>query len=409
MKNELQKHKTSDKIKWIITGVALILAFVFLAGLCMQLFGNDKFKPSNWFKKTECVHIDEDTDGKCDECGKDMPIDNGEVITGADKPVNGELSVTPMSTKTMCLTASPLIANVDEDNYVSPDVSTYADTNSYTITATITPSDATNKKVDYSIAWKNPSSTWASGKTVTSYVTVTPSSDGALTATVTCKQAFAEQAIVTVTSRDNSSVTATCTVDYKQRITSLPLTLAWSSTTYGSTTPITFDSSTTVTADYLGNPVVSSVFESWSQGVDVASSCYSWSFGFGTSIGSKQIYREDFSPKIEVAATSAYLTALDNAGLTTKVTAEQFVTVSKASYGDMFLRSFTSKFFSSITAYNNFKSALRSQTSTDMIRVRISAMDGNIVAYTKTYNVRFSSASLMNNVTGLTVGSAVVF
>ncbi len=54
MKNyELNKHKKSDKIKWILTAVAFGLLFVILAGLCMQLFGNDKIKPANWFKKTE--------------------------------------------------------------------------------------------------------------------------------------------------------------------------------------------------------------------------------------------------------------------------------------------------------------------------------------------------------------------
>ena len=48
----------------------------------------------------------------------------------------------------------------------------------------ITPADAANKKVDWTIAFKNASSTWATGKTVTEYATVTPSADGALTAVV---------------------------------------------------------------------------------------------------------------------------------------------------------------------------------------------------------------------------------
>lgn len=53
MKNELQKHKTSDKIKWAFTFVAFVLVFVMFAGLCMQLFGTGKVKPSEWFKKSE--------------------------------------------------------------------------------------------------------------------------------------------------------------------------------------------------------------------------------------------------------------------------------------------------------------------------------------------------------------------
>lgn len=52
--NELNRHKRNDKIKWVCTGVAFVLIFVFLVGLCMQLFAkDDKYKPSEWFKKTE--------------------------------------------------------------------------------------------------------------------------------------------------------------------------------------------------------------------------------------------------------------------------------------------------------------------------------------------------------------------
>ena len=86
-----------------------------------------------------------------------------------------------------------------------------------TLTATITPANATNKKVDWSVAWVNASSTWATGKTVTDYVTVTTATDGALTATVSCLKAFGEQIKITVTSRADSTKTASCTVDYVKR------------------------------------------------------------------------------------------------------------------------------------------------------------------------------------------------
>ena len=94
------------------------------------------------------------------------------------------------------------------------------------LTATITPAEATNKKVDWTVAWKNPSSTWASGKTVTSYVTVTATSDGALTANVSCLQAFGEQVIVKCTSRDNTDISASCTLDYVKRVSSIGLSLS---------------------------------------------------------------------------------------------------------------------------------------------------------------------------------------
>lgn len=89
------------------------------------------------------------------------------------------------------------------------------------LTATITPSNATNQKVDWTVKWKNASSSWANGKTVTDYVTVTPTADGALTANVECKKEFGEQVIVTCTSRQNTEASATANVDYAKRVTSV--------------------------------------------------------------------------------------------------------------------------------------------------------------------------------------------
>lgn len=93
----------------------------------------------------------------------------------------------------------------------------------YTLTATIEPEDATDKTVDWSIEFVNPESEWATGKTVTDYVTVTPTSDGALTANVTNLQEFGEQIKIVVTSRDNPTITASCLVDYTQKITNINL------------------------------------------------------------------------------------------------------------------------------------------------------------------------------------------
>ena len=95
----------------------------------------------------------------------------------------------------------------------------------YTLTATITPSDAENQEVDWSVEFVEPSSSWASGKSITDYVTVTPTSDGALTATVANLGEFGEQIKVTVTSRDNPEAKAECTVDYVQKIIEPYLTI----------------------------------------------------------------------------------------------------------------------------------------------------------------------------------------
>ena len=109
-------------------------------------------------------------------------------------------------------------ATIDETNYEDYGISPLAES-AITLTATITPSNATYKQVDWSVRWKNASSTWASGKTVTDYVTVATATDGAGTATVSCLKAFGEQIEVVATARDNTTRTATCTVDYRKRIT----------------------------------------------------------------------------------------------------------------------------------------------------------------------------------------------
>lgn len=109
------------------------------------------------------------------------------------------------------------------ENYAEYGISPMADT-AYQLTATITPDNATNKVVDWTIAFVNPASEWATGKTVTDYVTVTPTADGALTANVESIKDFGEQVRVTVTSRDNTAVKANATVDYTQKLQSVKST-----------------------------------------------------------------------------------------------------------------------------------------------------------------------------------------
>lgn len=87
---------------------------------------------------------------------------------------------------------------------------------SVTLTATVTPSWAT-QDLSWSVAFNNPASEWATGKTVTDYVTVTPE-ETTLTATVQCLQPFGEQIIVTVSADEFDDVSATCTVDFQRRL-----------------------------------------------------------------------------------------------------------------------------------------------------------------------------------------------
>ncbi|MBQ9081803.1 MAG: hypothetical protein IJY26_04135, partial [Clostridia bacterium] len=92
---------------------------------------------------------------------------------------------------------TPLMATVGS-NYVSQ-----------TLKAVVYPETAENKQVDWSVAWADTSNT----ANVTDYVTVTPSSDGSTTATVTCYQAFTGNIVVMVTTRE-SGYTASCVVKF---------------------------------------------------------------------------------------------------------------------------------------------------------------------------------------------------
>lgn len=89
------------------------------------------------------------------------------------------------------------------------------------LTATVTPADA-NQAVSWSVEWVNPSSSWATGKTVTDYVSLT-TGDTSTAATVTCSAPFGEQVKIVCTSNENSSISAECVVDFLQSVKSVSL------------------------------------------------------------------------------------------------------------------------------------------------------------------------------------------
>lgn len=95
------------------------------------------------------------------------------------------------------------------------DAETFSDT-SVTLTATVLPTTAVNKALDWSIAWAEPDG-WASGKTVTDYVGLSANNN---VATVTFKKVFDVKAIIMATSKDNPVVKATCNIDCAKRLLS---------------------------------------------------------------------------------------------------------------------------------------------------------------------------------------------
>ena len=151
MNNELFNHQKSDAVKWVCTLLAFLIVGVLIAGIIC-----------GWFDKKETPPTEQ--------------TETGFIVTPDE--ING----VSLSVKAMSASANGVNALAE---------------NSYTVTATIQPATAL-QRANWSVAWKNGSSAWATGKTVTDYVTITPAEEGALTATLACVKPFSEQVILTV-------------------------------------------------------------------------------------------------------------------------------------------------------------------------------------------------------------------
>lgn len=180
--------------KFLINFLAIMLALV-LAGTTV-LIG----VLSNGFKDWSKFTVEQSHTGEASDMGSPVTDENGEELP-SDEAV--ELP------KAMTFSSAAMLDG-EEAPY-----------DSVTVTATVKPENATNKKVDWSVGFVDPDSSWATGKTVTDYVTITPESDGSDKAVIQCLQAFGEQIKVVATSRDNAAAKAECTVDFAKRITDI--------------------------------------------------------------------------------------------------------------------------------------------------------------------------------------------
>ena len=202
--NELYEHKRSDTVKWVLTLFAFIFVGVILAGIILGWF-DKKEEPPAEEEQTEQAAI---TDGEGNAMDADM--------------------VYPMPAK-MSFNAQTF-AQFGEPNAVTSEQSV-----DVRIQAYVTPEDAANKEVDFSVAWGNAPT--HGSEPVTNYLTVTPDSDGSTMATVSCKKAFGDDTIViTVTTRDGG-FTATCTVTFEGTPNSLKF--VYDDREYSSTEEIT--------------------------------------------------------------------------------------------------------------------------------------------------------------------------
>ena len=184
--SKLTNHERKDKVKWVITAIAFVLAFVMIIGVFMQTFMPEGQRPTDWFEKQPVQE---------EELPEELPEDDGGAVI--DQTSDNGVKV--------------MTAKIAPEQYAEYGVSALAE-NAYTLTATV--SGDADAAVTYSAAWKNPSSEWATGKNVSDYVTVSQGSVGSQTATVSVLQAFSEQVIITACVTDYPDISATCTVDY---------------------------------------------------------------------------------------------------------------------------------------------------------------------------------------------------
>ena len=191
---ELYEHKRSDTVKWVLTLVAFIVVGVMLAGIIC-----------GWFEKKETEE-------------EQASVPAYSFIVGNSE--GNRMSLT--SFRNSAVTGE-----------------------SVTITATVEPdNEAENTGVDWTATWKNAGSEWASGKSVSDYVTLTPGGeDYAASKSVTLEnlQPFGEQIIIKATARDDPGITATCTADYVQKLTGFSLSFGEVSCNFGGDTDVTLE------------------------------------------------------------------------------------------------------------------------------------------------------------------------
>lgn len=165
-----------------LKGFALTLVILILAVCVMAAMteGFSNWNPYGWFDKP----AEEQQTPEGDDPAPEQPTEDGTLATTIHNTEHVKLSISAM---------------------------TAAESNSVTkmITAEVRPATASNQQVDWEIKWADEST-----EAISDYLILTPTADGALTATIECIKAFrGKEAVVTVTTREGG-FTAACYVSY---------------------------------------------------------------------------------------------------------------------------------------------------------------------------------------------------
>lgn len=169
------KEKRYDNIKWAVTFAVVIVLVISTVLVSLQAFTD--IKPFDVFKNT----------GENETSAYSIVTDeNGnELEEGTIHSMPAVLNIT-----------SNALALAD-NNFIE-----------ILLTATVTPSSAMNKAVDWSINWEDGSTT-----DIDQYLTITATYDGSNVISVKCYKPFTKNAIITVTTRDGG-YTDECVVSF---------------------------------------------------------------------------------------------------------------------------------------------------------------------------------------------------
>ena len=386
-----KKSKMSTNSK-VAIALIVILVLAFVVGLLWR-YG----KQSCWFG-----HAYND-DGVCARCGyvgqqvadkdeQNAYVENGGIEADEESVVEHGVAL--------------IRTDIPKELYSDYGIMPIAES-AHQLTATVTPTDAINKLVDWSIAWANENSSWAKGKSVTSYVTVTPTSDGAATANVQCLQAFGEQVVVTATVRDAEEYKATCTYDYRQKFLGFDL-----SVTHNSKKIIDLVyNKTDVEIDFPFQITSGSSF------LEAYGMVYGMGYSLSTKFNLSSVYTKSTAVEsfyeISVAPSATFISALKSAGISTSgmsanTYSKSSVTGSSAfDLSGMFYLPYSVYGSSDSVAWANYtklRSSLKSNVGSTMLYVkcRTQTTDGKYVE--TIYSIKFTTSSVSTLASGITLG-----
>lgn len=180
----MPKQTNNSSNNAALKGFALTLIILILAVCVMAAMteGFTNWNPYGWFDKP----AEEQQTPEGDDPAPEQPT---------EEPAPIDTTITNSEHVMLAMSAAVTAA---EGEYVEQ-----------TLTATVTPSTAQEKGVDWTVAWADGSDV----SDLSDYLTITPASDGSNICYVRAYAAFDKDIIITVTTRDGG-YSATCTVSF---------------------------------------------------------------------------------------------------------------------------------------------------------------------------------------------------